>query len=85
MDGRAVSIESRLRRLEERRSAGRCPECGHAPDDRRPMAVVYPNEPDRSFDGYPHERCPRCGQGLYIVINVVREGHEGEGAGFELH
>jgi hypothetical protein len=75
------SIDGRLRRLEERGRGGICPECGYAPDDgtRRPIAVVYPNEPHKSFDGDPHERCPHCGQGLYVVINVVREGEEGGG------
>ena len=82
-----MSFEGRLKRLEERGSGGICHECGYAPDEgtRRPIAAVYPNEPEESFQGDPHERCPRCGQGLYVVINVVREGHEGEGAGFELH
>jgi DNA-directed RNA polymerase subunit RPC12/RpoP len=74
-------IGSRLRRLEERGRGGNCPECGYAPDDvtRRPIAVVYPDEPEKSFDGDPHERCPHCGQRLYVVITVVREGHEGGG------
>jgi hypothetical protein len=85
-----VSIESRLRRMEERRSAGRCLECGYAPDDgtRRPIAVVYPNEPERSFKGDPYEACASCGQPLYVVIRVVRDSspvEEGRGAGFELH
>jgi hypothetical protein len=35
------------------------------------MAVVYPTKPEKSFDGNPYERCPRCGRGLYVVINVV--------------
>ena len=82
-----MSFEGRLKRLEERGSGSICQECGYAPDEgtRRPIAAVYPNGPEKSFQGDPHERCPRCGQGLYVVINVVREGHEGEGAGFELH
>jgi hypothetical protein len=35
------------------------------------MAVVYEDRPEKSFRGDPHERCPRCGRELYVVINVV--------------
>ena len=84
-----MSFEGRLKRLEEN-GGGICLECGYAPDDvtRRPIAVVYPNEPERSFKGDPYEACASCGQGLYVVSRVVRDSspvEEGRGAGFELH
>jgi hypothetical protein len=75
-----VSFDGRLRRLEERGRGGICPECGFTPDARRPFAVIYEEHPEKSFDGDPDERCPRCGRELYVVINVVYEGEEGEGA-----
>jgi len=71
------SIDSRLRRLEE--SGDSCPECGLSATARRPIAVVYPDDPDKSFDGDPYERCPECGRPLYTVLNVVYEGEEGGG------
>jgi predicted RNA-binding Zn-ribbon protein involved in translation (DUF1610 family) len=85
VDGRAMSIESRLRRLEERRSAGRCPECGFTRDAPRPMAVIYEEDPERSFRGDPYEVCASCGQPLYCVIRVVRDSslvEEGGGGRF---
>jgi hypothetical protein len=78
-----VSIESRLRRLEERRSAGRCPECGLAPDEQRPFAVIEQGVPWKGSPDDPHECCVRCGLQLYTVIEVVYDspaGEEGEGA-----
>ena len=66
-----MSIESRLRRLEERRSAGRCPECGLAPDEPRALAVIDEEHPEKSFDGDPDERCARCGRALWCVIEIV--------------
>ena len=58
----------------------RCPECGLAPDERRKVAVVYEEEPERSFDGDPAERCGRCGRFLYTVLRVVYDDAEGGGA-----
>jgi len=72
------SIQARLGRLEER--GVRCPECGLAPDERRKVAVVYEEEPERSFDGDPAERCGRCGRFLYTVLRVVYDDAEGGGA-----
>jgi hypothetical protein len=63
------SMNSRLRRLEER--AG-CPECRHKPEGIR---VVYD-------EGQPipePERCPRCHRPLEVVIKVVYDDEEGEG------
>ena len=83
-----MSIESGLRRLEERHGAGRCPECGLAPDEPRALAVIDEDDPERSLNGDPYEACASCGQGLYVVIRVVRDSSpvkEGRGAGFELH
>ncbi len=63
------SIDGRLRRLEER--GNRCRDCGHAPEERRPLAVVYPDEPEKGFEGDPYEACGACGEPLYVVIKVV--------------
>jgi hypothetical protein len=74
------SIQARLGRLEGR--GVRCPRCGLAPDERRKVAVVYEEEPERSFKGDPHEACAGCGQPLYCVLRVVYDspmGEEGEG------
>ena len=72
------SIESRLRRLEE--SGGRCPECGLFAEARRPIATVYPDDADKGFEGDPYEACAACGEPLYVVLRVVYDGVEGEGA-----
>jgi hypothetical protein len=71
------SIDSRLQRLEGQ--GHRCPECGLAPHERRPPALINEEHPDKSFDGDPYERCPECGRPLYTVLNVVYEGEEGGG------
>jgi len=73
------SIDSRLRRLEEQ--GNRCSECGHAPDERRPPAVVDEEHPDKSFDGDPTETCARCGRPLYVVLRVVYDPPAGEEGG----
>jgi hypothetical protein len=79
-----VSIESRLRRLEERRSAGRCPECGLPPDGHGYVVLIDERGRLESFEGDPEERCARCGRFLYTVIRVVyddpRDYEEGGGA-----
>ena len=74
------SIDSRLRRLTERWGAAhRCPECSHAPDERRPIAAVYPDDPGRGYEGDPDERCECCGRPLWTVVRVVYGGDEGGG------
>ena len=84
MDGRAVSIESRLRRLEERGRGGRCPECGLPPDGHGYTVLIDERGRLESFQGDPDERCARCGRLLYTVIRVVyddpRDYVEGGGA-----
>ena len=65
------NIDSRLRRLEERGGSEACPECGLAAAERRPLAVIREEHPERSFEGDPHEVCSRCGQPLYTVIRLV--------------
>jgi hypothetical protein len=73
------SIDSRLRRLEERGDS--CPECGLSAAARRPIAVVYPDDPDKSFDGDTHEACAACGEPLYTVLRVVYDSTAGEERG----
>jgi hypothetical protein len=70
------SIENRLRRLEGQ--GNRCAECGLTTDERRPIAVVYPDEPGRGFEGDPYEACTACGEGLYTVLRVVHDSPAGE-------
>ena len=84
MDGWAVSFEGRLRKLEERRRGGPCPECGLPPDGHGYIVLIDEEHPERSFKGDPNERCGRCGRLLYQVIRVVydspaREATEGGG------
>ena len=71
------SIENRLRRLEE--SGDSCPECGLSAAARRPIAVVYPEDSDKGFDGDPYEACGDCGEPLYTVLRVVYDADRGEG------
>ena len=35
------------------------------------MAVVYPDDSDKGFEGDPYEACGVCGEPLYTVIRVV--------------
>ena len=77
--GPAVSLEGRLRRLEERRSGGRCPECGLTPEERRPIAVINEEYPDKSFEGDPYEACSTCGEPLYTALQIVYDSPAGEG------
>ncbi len=77
------SIDSRLRRLEESGHGGICPECGFPPDCRGIIVLIDEDNPERSVQGDPGERCKRCGRRLYTVIEVVRgepRDHE-EGGG----
>ena len=66
-----MSLEGRLRRLEEHGRGGRCPDCGLALDERRKMAVVYEEYPDKSVEGDPYEACASCGEPLYTVMQIV--------------
>ena len=71
------SIDSRLRSLEE--IGDSCPACGLSAQERRPIAVVYPDDSDKGFDGDPHEVCAACGESLYTVLRVVYDADPGEG------
>jgi hypothetical protein len=74
------NVSSRLERLEaSARSgpSGRCPKCGLAPGERRPLALIDEDHPDKGFGGDPHERCGRCGRPLYTVVRLVYEDAAG--------
>jgi hypothetical protein len=64
------SMNSRLRRLEER--AG-CPECRHKPEG---IHVYYP---DKGEPVPEPEHCPGCDRSLGVVLRVVYDDGEGEG------
>ena len=57
-------IESRLRRLEERRRSGPCHRCKLSPDG--PGYITIDHIPEGA-----EENCPVCGRPLWIVIKVV--------------
>jgi hypothetical protein len=64
-----MSIESRLRHLEEKScSELRCATCGHTPDAPGRIVIV---EEDARHD--PQERCSECGRFLWFTIKVVYE------------
>ena len=71
-------IDGRLKRLEER-GPGPCSECGLSAAARRPLAVVYPDDADKGFEGDPYEACGACGEPLYTVLRVVYDADRGEG------
>ena len=80
-----ASIDSRLRRLEERSPAklGSCPECGLSPGARGYIVLIDEEHPERSFQGDPNERFASCDQALYTVIQVVYDSpaaYEGGGS-----
>jgi hypothetical protein len=75
-----VSIESRLRRLEERNRSGPCPECRLPPEGPGYIVLIDEERPEESFDGDPDERCGRCGRHLWCVMKVVYDDAEGGGA-----
>lgn len=70
------SIKGRLRRLEGRAGDG-CPQCHHKPEA---IHVFYPDE----GEPVPElERCPGCDRSLGVVLRVVYDDEEGEGATVE--
>ena len=75
-------IKNRLTRLEEHIRGGRCQECGLSPDEWRKIAVVYEEDPQRSFQGDPYEQCVNCGLPLWCVLRVVYEDAEDNDAVF---
>jgi hypothetical protein len=58
------SIESRLRRLEERRRSGPCQRCKLSPDG--PGYLTIDHIPEGA-----EENCSGCGRPLWTVIKVV--------------
>lgn len=76
-----MSLESRLRRLEDRRYGGRCPECGLPPDGPGRIVLVDDGSPREGFPDDLGERCGRCGRRLWCVIEVVYDSSGGEGEG----
>ncbi len=62
------SINSRLRRLEERATDGPCPECAGSKE----IVVTYD-------DAVREEYCPACGRALTIISVVYDGNEEGEG------
>ena len=77
-----MSLEGRLRRLEEHGRGGFCPECGFPPDSEGTIVLIDEEHPERSFQGDPAERCKRCGRYLWCVIRVVYESAgDSEGGG----
>jgi hypothetical protein len=76
------SIESSLRRLEERGRGGRCPECALPPDGPGYIVLINEERPEESFKGEPDERCVRCGRYLYFVIRVVYDSPDEGGGGY---
>jgi hypothetical protein len=69
-------IKSRLRRLEQRGRGGRCEECGLPPEG--PGYIVH-SDSEAGLPDDPGELCPKCGRRLWLVIQVVYDGEEGEG------
>ena len=76
-----MSLEGRLRRLEEHGRGAICPECGFPPDSEGTIVLIDEEHPERSFQGDPAERCKRCGRFLYAVIEVVYGSPTGEEGG----
>jgi ribosomal protein L37E len=72
------SIDSRLRRLEER-DRDECAECGLSSDGRGYIVLIDEENPEKSFQGNSVERCGRCGRHLYTVIEVVYGDDRGGG------
>ena len=75
-------IKSRLRRLEEHISGGRCQECGLLPDGQGYIVLIDEKRPEESFKGDPDERCGRCGRWLWFVIKVAGTGDTEGGGGY---
>jgi hypothetical protein len=69
--GPAMSLEGRLRRLEEHGGGGFCPECGFTPGSEGTFVIIDEERPEESFKGAPDERCKLCGRRLWYVIEVV--------------
>ena len=68
------SIESRLRRLEERRRSGRCHRCKLSPHGLGYITI------DHIPEG-AEENCRECGRPLWTVVKVVYEDDASEDVG----
>jgi hypothetical protein len=68
------SIESRLRRLEERRRSGPCHRCKLSPDGSGYLTI------DQIPEG-AEENCPGCGRPLWTVIKIVYADDANEDVG----
>jgi hypothetical protein len=69
-------IKGRLRRLEEHRRSGRCPECELPPDRPGRIALIDDGTPGEGFPDDPEERCDRCSRRLWCVIEIVYDSSE---------
>ncbi len=61
-----MGLKDRIRRLEEKPEAKRCPECRHKPEGASYIVVEDGEEGEQ-------EHCPQCGRSLYFFIRVVYE------------
>jgi hypothetical protein len=68
------SVESRLRRLEERRRSGPCHRCKLSPDG--PGYLTIDHIPEGA-----QQNCPGCGRPLWTVIKIVYEDDASEDVG----
>jgi hypothetical protein len=68
-----MSIKGRIKRLQAR-PAGACPEC-----HRKPQAT-YPYYPGKGEPMPEPPTCSSCGRSLGVVLRVVYDAVEGEGA-----
>jgi rubrerythrin len=62
-----MGLNDRLRRLENRTEAKRCPECRLPPDD--PGYIVIQD----GKESRQQEWCPECGRPKFFIIEVVEE------------
>lgn len=74
-------IRSRLRRVETKARSSGCSECGLSPD--APGHIVYSDSTGiglskKGLPENPDERCKGCGRRLWLVIEVVYEGEQGD-------
>jgi len=73
-------IKGRLRRLEERRRGGRCPECDLPPHGPGRIVLFGEAAPRQTLPDNPEERCGSCGRPLWCVLRIVYEDAEGSDA-----
>ncbi len=61
-----MGLRDRLRKLEDRPEAKRCPECKLQPEGAGYIVIEEGEEPEQEY-------CPSCGRELYFFIRVVYE------------